>query len=289
MCGYNRRQVAISEEEWELGFQDNCSANLDKIREVLKIKVHACTELNDAIRQLKNWHLLLAILFGTHSASALTVQKLVKRLEKREMFMAEQAHNNPLMMPGFLQCVYNIFHEYFYECSLCKSNEVPPRINISLVWEQLKVGYNFNTIALCTPVKRALQQPTHNHNNDSNKQGKHKHNTNNTPDDSSPSEKTKKRKSRKDEAKKVRSDPTHPGYNKWFNKKLFTDDTQFAKVFPKRSSLPTFNGTDTTMCMAFHLRGGCRQGDSCARASTHKKLNPDTEKALQDWRESALK
>jgi hypothetical protein len=282
MCGFNSRQPTISDKEWELGFQDNCSANLDKIRDVLKVKVYACTDLHNAIRQLQNWRLLLAILFGPLSASAQTMKKIISRLEEEEMFLAEQAHNEPRMMPGLLQYIYNLFRRYFRECSKCSSSNVPPRINISLLWEQLNSGYTFTTVPLSSPVKRALQQSQTNNDN------KNKQKQRPQTDDSTTSKKKLEKQAKREDAKKVRSDPNHPGYNKWFNKKNSVDDAQFQKLWKKKDNIPHFNGTDVPMCMNFHLRGGCRLGESCKRAETHKKLSSDSEKALRDWRESTL-
>jgi hypothetical protein len=283
MCGFAAKRAGLSEEEWELSFQDNSSASLDRVKELLKTKIHACTELHDGIRQLQNWRLLLAACFGAKSAAASTVQKIVARLEKDEMFLAEIAHSNPNMMPGLFQTIYNLFRSFFDECSECTSDQVPPSINISLLWEQLKQGHNFITVPLPLTIRTALEQgPSKKNGDDRTREDKAESQTKRAEKQS----RTKKKKG--GDPNKAISDPNHPGFNRSFDRRLRIDDSQLRTALRNQDTLPKFNGSDKDICVNFHLRGGCRRGTECPSADSHNKLNDDTARQLKEWHQSTL-
>ena len=90
------------------------------------------------------------------------------------------------------------------------------------------------------------------------------------------------------DTKKQKMDASHPGFNKWFDKKLFLDPKKLRKALLQADSLPHFNDTDSPPCLNFHLLGDCKCGEKCARAQTHAKPSADFEKVLSGWRTQAI-
>ena len=219
MRGYSSVSHEISPEEWELGFQDGSAIPQDKIKEVLKVSVYACSDMYEALRQMENWRNLLAGLFGGGSVAARTMDEIIMCVEKSSATLAGKAFRDPNLMPGLLQYIHNTYVAYFRECSYCSPSGIPPGIDISLVTQKLRVQDDFSHVPLDPLVISALGHAR-------NKHGHKQPRDNEDRSPNKPGKKTRdaKQKSSPDkEAKGWKSDPAHPGFNKWYDKKLQTD------------------------------------------------------------------
>jgi hypothetical protein len=143
MRGYNNRNVGISPEEWELGFQEGGSVAHDRIKDILKVSVWACSNYYDAVRQMINWKLLLAGLFGPLSMAALTMDDLISQVEQHAAMMAGKAFRDRHHMPGLLQYISNMFAQYFSACSNRSLSMAPPTIDTTFISQKIRAQDSF--------------------------------------------------------------------------------------------------------------------------------------------------
>jgi hypothetical protein len=265
------RQCGLSPAEWELGLQGNSALSLDTVRELLQISIHACTKFHDAILQMRNFHSLLAVLFGMQSEGAKAMLSIIQELQLRSPFMEEAAHHDSNLMPGILQCIKHLFVNYFRACSRCSSLDRPPSPNIEFFIMRLQNGDSFSTTILDPAVRASLQLATPTNSglpNDERTPG---------TDNNNRGERTQT------EITTIRNNPSHPGHNPQLDPQLHLNARQFAFASNHNSRIPNFNGSDTETCMNYHLRGACRHGSNCLRAASHGLLTTDCTQAIRQW------
>jgi hypothetical protein len=244
---------------------------LDTVWELLQISIHVCTKFHDAILQMRNFHSLLAVLFGVQSEGAKAMLSIIQELQLWSPFMEEATHTDGNLMPGILQCIKNLFVHYFRACSRCSSLDRPPLPNTDFFIMRLQNGDSFSTTILDPAVRASLQlaAPT-------NSGSPHNERTPGT-DISNRGERSQT------EINTIRNNPSHPGHNPQLDPHLHLNARQFAFTSNHNSRIPNFNGLDTETCMNYHLRGACHHGLTFLRAASHGLLTNECKQAIRQW------
>ena len=283
--GYGVTPQGLTADEWELGFHGHSDAGITKIKEVTKVSYHACSDFFHAIRQMRNWQILLSQLFGPTSTSSRTMEVIIQKVRRAKDHIGSKAHRNPRYMPGIMQMTHHLFVKYFERCSWCTSDQVPPQIDITFLSHMMDIQGDFAHQPLDALVeaavershpKRGLKQPrpdeTH------------------PPGTPAPGKRPKKKVSPQPPppSGNPRTDANHPGFNKWHNSQLRADHEQFTALLRAADSVPTFNATNQPPCLNFHIHGGCKRGAQCTRAATHAQPTAAFESALAAWRTASI-
>ena len=266
----------ISQDEWEIALQNNNTLPLAEVRLLLKVTPRVARSFEDGVRQLQNWHYLMTGLFGWDSTPAYTANAIVSELLKRTPTMKDAIKQYPMLIPGLLQTVHNLFLDFFNECSYTQPTQRPPGIDLTRILQQISSKDTFGNVQLDLNTQMALrnQHPAQRDQyNPKDNQNQKRDRTDDTQENKS------KRKITDKSDKSHLTDKSHPGHNQNFDKTL--ESTAFSKEHV--GEIPLMKGTNTALCFNYHLRGGCRFGKTCPRAASHRALAPETMKLLRIW------
>jgi hypothetical protein len=215
------------------------------------------------------------------------MEDLITRIEAQTAMMAGKAFRDRNQMPGLLQYISNLFVQYFSTCANCSLSTPPPTIDTTFIAQ--KIGAQDSFKAPMDQIVREFMDKGFNKPTPTNKQ-KDK-NKQRDKDRGSPKKPPNKKNKggvggdRRDPADTAyKTDPSHPGFNRWYDGLLACNTEQFRKLLKHQSEAPKFNGTDQAAYLNFHIHGGCKAGKECTRAKSHAKPSPDFETKFKAWR-----
>jgi hypothetical protein len=238
-----------------------------------------------------NWKLLLAGLLGPLSLAALTMDDLISQVEQQAAMMSGKAFRERQHMPGLLQYISNMFAQYFSTCSNRSLSMAPPTIDTTFISQKLGAQDSFKA-PMDQIVRDAMDRGSKKPSPTNKQKDKNKHRD---KDDGSPRKPANKKSrngggaGRQDPADNAhKTDPSHPGFNRWYDGLLACNQSQFGKLLQHQREAPKFNGTEHAVCLNFHIHGGCKSGKECARAKSHAKPSPDFATQFKAWRDVTI-